>query len=295
MKYGIIFSYWDKDWEAMDFKSIVERASQAGADCVEMMVDRTMEWSDARIKDFVQYAKDKNVEILFNGGVTNETCTYSEDPEVRRAGVERVRKLLKQTAKFGVRFMDGGFSEGWPSKPGRVITNGEKRAMTDRAIGSIKEMAETAEDLGILMSMEIVNRFEGFLANTAEEAHYIVSSVDSPNFKVTMDTFHMNIEEDSIEGGFRLLGKKYICHVHLGEANRKLPGKGGQIDWDKVFGVLHEIGYDGRLLLEPFVLAEGTVAQNVFLWRDLSGGASADGLTSELRESFDFVRSKYEA
>jgi D-psicose/D-tagatose/L-ribulose 3-epimerase len=142
--------------------------------------------------------------------------------------------------------------------------------------------------------MEIVNRFEAFLVNTAKEARYIADCVDHPNFKVTMDTYHMNIEEDSIDEAIDTLGIKYLGHVHLGESNRRLPGQGSQVDWDKVFGGLRRVGYNKRLLLEPFTKAFGTIGNNVFLWRDLSNGASESQLNEEMKQSLAFIKSKYE-
>ena len=201
---------------------------------------------------------------------------------------------LKQAARFGAKFFDGGYSESWPVNPPPVINADIKKLYMDRVADSAKEMVKVAVDLGITMSMEIVNRFEAFLVNTAKEARYIAERVDSPNFKVTMDTYHMNIEEDSIDEAVDTLGKKHIGHVHLGESNRKLPGQGTQVDWDKVFGGLKRIGYSERLLLEPFTIPFGTVGKSVFLWRDLSNGASEEQLIKEMKESIAFVKSKWE-
>jgi D-psicose/D-tagatose/L-ribulose 3-epimerase len=292
-RYGTIFSYWAKDWD-IDYFDVLRKAAQAGITCIEFHTVYTLDWPESKIKDFVKLAKDLDIEILFNGGVGHDMVTYSEDSAVRQKGIEHIQKFLRHAAKFGVKFFDGGYSEGWPSRPGKLLTAAEKKAMTERVIESIKQMTPVAEDLGITMCMEIVNRFEAFLVNTGKEARYIAESVDSPNFKITMDTFHMNIEEDSIEGCVNTLGKKYIGHVHLGEANRRLPGRGSQVDWDKVFGALKAIGYSERFLLEPFTIPEGTIAQNVFLWRDLSNAASQEQLTKEMKEAVAFVKSKWE-
>jgi D-psicose/D-tagatose/L-ribulose 3-epimerase len=292
-RYGTIFSYWSKDWN-IDYFDVLKNASKADINCIEFHTIYTLDWPESKIKDFVKLAADLDIEILFNGGVGHDMVTYSEDPAVRQKGIDHIIKFLRHAARFGVKFFDGGYSEGWPSSPGKILTAAEKKAMTDRVIESIKKMVPVAEELGITMCMEIVNRFEAFLVNTGKEARYIAENVDSPNFKITMDTFHMNIEEDSIDGCIETLGQKYIGHVHLGEANRRLPGQGSQVDWDKVFNGLRKIGYSGRLLLEPFTIAEGTIAQNVFLWRDLSNGADQDQLTKEIKDAVAFVKSKWE-
>lgn len=292
-RYGSIFSYWSKDWDT-DFMQVLRNAAKSDINCIEFHTNRTMDWSQSKIDDFVALAKDLDIEILMNGGVDHDEITYSDDPAVRQLGIDKITSYLKQASRLGARFFDGGYAEGWPSAPKVPLTAELKQVYTERVIDSIKEMVKVADSLGITMSMEIVNRFEAFLVNTAKEARYIAERVDHPNFKVTMDTYHMNIEEDSIDEAIETLGKKYLGHVHLGESNRKLPGQGSQIDWDKVFNGLKRVGYSERLLLEPFTKAFGTIGNNVFLWRDLSNNADEEQLIKEMKESIAFVKSKYE-
>ena len=293
-RYGTIFSYWSKDWDT-DFMQVLRNAAKSDINCIEFHVNRTLDWTEDKIKDFVSLANDLDIEILMNGGVGHDEVTYSDDPAVRQKGIALVTSYLKQAARFGAKFFDGGYSEGWPSQPKLQLTADIKKTYTDRVIAAVKEMVKVAEDLGMIMSMEIVNRFEAFLVNTAKEARFIAENVDHPNFKITMDTYHMNIEEDSIDEAIDTLGKKYLGHVHLGESNRKLPGQGTQVDWDKVFNGLKRVGYSERLLLEPFTMAFGTIGNNVFLWRDLSNGANEEKLIQDMKESIKFVKSKFEA
>lgn len=292
-RYGTIFSYWSKEWKT-DWMQVLRNAAKSDINCIEFHVNQTMDWSETKIKDFVALAQDLDIEILMNGGVGENEITYSDDPKIRQNGIDLITSYLKQAARFGAKFFDGGYSESWPVHPPQIINADIKKLYMDRVADSAKEMVKVAVDLGITMSMEIVNRFEAFLVNTAKEARYIAERVDSPNFKVTMDTYHMNIEEDSIDEAVDTLGKKYIGHVHLGESNRKLPGQGTQVDWSKVFGGLKRIGYSERLLLEPFTIPFGTVGKSVFLWRDLSNGASEEQLIKEMKESIAFVKSKWE-
>ncbi|MEI8200828.1 MAG: sugar phosphate isomerase/epimerase family protein [Eubacteriales bacterium] len=292
-KYGTIFSYWSKDWDT-DYMQVLRNAAKSDINCIEFHTNRTMDWSQNKIDDFVALAKDLDIEILMNGGVEHEEITYSDDPAVRHLGINKITSYLTQASRLGAKFFDGGYAEGWPSAPKVPLTAELKQVYTERVIGSIGEMVKVADSLGITMSMEIVNRFEAFLVNTAKEARYIAERVDHPNFKVTMDTYHMNIEEDSIEEAIQTLGKKYLGHVHLGESNRKLPGQGSQVDWDKVFNGLKSVGYSERLLLEPFTKAFGTIGNSVFLWRDLSNNAGEEQLIKEMKESVAFVKTKYE-
>ena len=58
-----------------------------------------------------------------------------------------------------------------------------------------------------------------------------VNDVDEPNVKIHLDTYHMNIEERSLEAAVVLCGDR-LGHVHVGESDR---GRGmGNVDFDSV-------------------------------------------------------------
>ena len=60
-----------------------------------------------------------------------------------------------------------------------------------------------------------------------------------------LDTFHMNIEEPSIEESIRLAGEK-MFHFHYADSNRLYPGC-GHIDFRSVLDTVRETGYQGYL------------------------------------------------
>ena len=48
--------------------------------------------------------------------------------------------------------------------------------------------------------------------------------------------------------------KDCLAHVHISENDRSTPGQ-GNVRWDETFDALHEIGYDGLMVIEAFGLA----------------------------------------
>jgi D-psicose/D-tagatose/L-ribulose 3-epimerase len=139
--------------------------------------------------------------------------------------------------------------------------------------------------------MEVVNRFEHFLLNDAKEAVQYVKDVGRPNVKVMLDCFHMSIEEDSMGDAIRT-ADKYLGHFHIGETNRKVPGK-GRMPWDEMAQALRDINYQGYVVMEPFVKMGGGVGSDIKVWRDLSDGADEAQLDADIAESARFVRSKF--
>ena len=116
-----------------------------------------------------------------------------------------------------------------------------------------------------------------------------VRQVDRPNVKVMLDTFHMNIEEDSLLEAVRTAGS-LLGHFHVGEANRRCPGPGGRFSWAEIGSVLREVDYSGFVVLEPFVVMGGQVGRDVSLWRDLSGGAGPEQLDQAAADSVAYLR-----
>lgn len=117
------------------------------------------------------------------------------------------------------------------------------------------------------------------MINTAAEALAYVKDIDSPNIGVLLDTYHMNIEEPSIGDAIRLAGDK-LTSFHTGENNRTAPGR-GHLDWAEIFGALKEIGYQGRIISEPFPTMGGEVGRDIKVWRDLIADSSEAALDAE--------------
>ena len=143
----------------------------------------------------------------------------------------------------------------------------------------MQRLADLAADHGITLCMEALNRFEGYMINTADECLAYVRAVNRPNVKVMLDTFHMNIEEDSLTDAIRKSGP-LLGHFRF--------------DWAAIGRALRSIGYAGGVVMEPFVRMGGQVSRDVSLWRDLSGGASNEQLDQDAATSLTWLRSVME-
>jgi D-psicose/D-tagatose/L-ribulose 3-epimerase len=60
--------------------------------------------------------------------------------------------------------------------------------------------------------------------------------------------------------------------------------------WKEIGDALHEIGYDGSIVMEPFVRPGGQVGKDISIWRDLSHGATDDDLSADAAKSVTFLR-----
>lgn len=284
MKYGIYYAYWEQEWEA-DYIYYIEKAARLGFDILEIAASPLPGYSDKQLAELRACAEANGIILTVGHGPSAEQNLSSSDPDVRKNAMAFFTDLLKRLYKLNVHTIGGALYSYWPVDYTRPI---DKKGDWERSVESVSKIAGVAEACGVNYCLEVLNRFENYLLNTAREGVEFVKQVGHPNVKVMLDTFHMNIEEDSIGGAIRTAGP-YLGHLHTGECNRRVPGK-GRIPWKEIGEALHDIGYNGGVVMEPFVRMGGTVGSNIKVWRDISCGADESKLDLDAREALAFSR-----
>lgn len=185
----------------------------------------------------------------------------SADPAVRRRGIDNNKRNLDCCAAAGCTVMAGPFHSGLGVFSGKGPTEDEWK----RGVESMREVAEHAEKVGVTLGIEYLNRFECYFLNTAADGARFCRDVNHPRCKMMYDTFHAHIEEKSIPAAIRAL-KGHLAHVHISENDRSTPGQ-GNVRWPENFDTLHEIGYDGAMVIEAFGLALEKIVPATKIWR----------------------------
>ena len=116
---------------------------------------------------------------------------------------------------------------------------------TEVLIPEIKELASHAEQIGVILLVEPLNRYETYYFNRLEQGVEVCKIVESPAVTVLPDFFHMVIEESDISASIEAAAG-HIGFVHISENNRGQPGR-GHFDFKRAFGALKAAGYDGPL------------------------------------------------
>jgi D-psicose/D-tagatose/L-ribulose 3-epimerase len=280
---GMHYGYWTQYWgsEPLQF---VQRAKKCGFDILEVNAPKVTLMSDAE-RDVLRGAvADAGLGLTYSIGMTVDMDLASEDAGTRQKGIAFLQKVARAMKYMGGTILAGINYSSWPRK---LLPGEDKQILTDRAIKGVREAIKAAEDNDVIFCVEVVNRFEQFIMNTAAEGIAFAERVGSPNCKILLDTFHMNIEEDSLRGSIVETGN-WLGHFHLGETNRRPPGR-GRIPWPEIFGALREINYQGAVVMEPFLLPGGEVGRDISVYRDLLGSADLD---EEAARSAQFVRSE---
>ena len=116
---------------------------------------------------------------------------------------------------------------------------------TELLIPEIKELASRAEQIGVILPVEPLNRYETYYFNRLEHGVEVCKVVDSPAVKVLLDFFHIAIEESDVSASITAAAG-HIGYVHISENNRGQPGH-GHFDFKEAFSALKAVGYDGPL------------------------------------------------
>lgn len=290
MKYGIFFAYWEKEWYS-DYKKYIDKVAELGFDVLEIQCTalRTTYTTNELLDDLKAYADEKKIMLTAGYGPTKEQNFSSSDPRVVESAMNYFKDLMPKLNRLGIKLLGGGLYSYWPVDFSLPI---DKLGDWKRASKNLKEIAKTAEEYQITLGLEVLNRYEGYLLNTCEEALGFVEEVNHPNVKVMLDTFHMNIEEDNIAQAIRLAGDK-LCHLHLGEQNRKVPGK-GSLPWNEIGCALRDIQYKGAAVMEPFVMQGGTIGEEIKVWRDLVPDVTEEKLDRDAKGALEFVKQVFE-
>lgn len=126
-----------------------------------------------------------------------------------------------------------------------------KRKLISSLVRPLRELAEYASDYGIDLVIEPLNRYSTPICTSSEDAKYIVNQLNHENMGIMLDTFHMNIEEDSIYETI-VVTSSLLRHIHVSDNNRKMPGI-AHIDFDEVVRALKKIKYSKFITFEPTI------------------------------------------
>lgn len=287
MKYGIYFAYWEKEWDA-DYEYYIRKAAGLGFDILEIGCGPLEFYTDAKLKQIRDTAQSSGIRLTAGYGPPAHRDLSSSDPDIVKNAKQFYCDLFPRLEKLGIDSIGGGLNSYWPVDYNEKV---DKRRAWENSVKNVREVGAMAQAYGIDFLIECLNRFEGYLTNTAQEGVRFCREVDEKNVKLLLDTFHMNIEEDSFYQAITAAGS-YMGRLHTGEANRRVPGK-GRIPWSEICDALKAISYDGDVVMEPFVMPGGTVGRDIKLWRELLEHGDEKQLDSDAKEALEFLRNQF--
>lgn len=283
------YGFWSHNWDEIAYIPLMEKIARLGFDVCEVASAEFCQYSDGTLRELKRCADGHGLTLTYSIGLEREYDLASDDPAIRENGIRHVTGILKSMPKVGAVILNGVSYAGWQAMPDHGITMEEKRRKENLALESLRRLMPIAEDNGVTYCCEVVNRFEQYLLNTAREGAAFVRQLESPSAKVLLDTFHMNIEEDDLVQAIEETGG-LLGHFHVGERNRKPPGSTNSLPWREMAGALKRIGYQGAVVMEPFVLMGGTIPYDIKVWRNIIDDTREENLDRMAADACRFLR-----
>lgn len=259
MKYGINLLLWGANIDESHY-ALLEKIKGWGFDGVEIP---TFNADEARYKKLGKKLKEIGLGCTTCVIVGEQTNPIANSKEVRKAAVDFLKQMIDHNHTVGSTMMMGPYS----SPVGKLLGRGRTDEEWKRGVEVFQQVAPYAQQAGVPMALEYLNRFEHYFINDTVAAAKFIDEVNHPSFQLHYDTFHSNIEEKGISESVRAGGKR-IIHVHISENDRSTPGE-GHVRWDESFSTLAEIGYDGWLMIEAFGCALPEIAGATCIWRNM--------------------------
>lgn len=269
MKLGIHAMAWTPHWSD-DSLPLIDRVADLGLDFIEIPL---MGIDDVHPGPIRVRLDGAGIDVVTSTVLSESTDITSPDPAVRAAGLAYLRRCVEVTAELGAPQFSGVIY-GMHGKRPRERPGQQEWEWSAECLA---RLAEYAAEAGITLGLEPVNRYESPLINTCEQALRLAEMIGAANIKIHLDTYHMNIEEKSWGDPVALAGER-LCHFHLCENDRGIPGS-GLVDWEELFGALGKLHYEGYAGLESFVDVSGDMVAGTCVWRDLA--PSGDVLVNE--------------
>ncbi|RUW68426.1 MULTISPECIES: sugar phosphate isomerase/epimerase [unclassified Mesorhizobium] len=258
---GIHSFVWSASSAQADLERTLANTKEAGFDLIEFSY---LDPANVDIGRLARRIADLDLGVAISIGLPADGDISSADRAVAARGVDILNRTIALTRDLGGRKVGGILSTSHG-----LQTEAPTRDQWTRSAATLAKVAETAKAAGVTLNLEIVNRFESNLLNTAAQGLAFIKDTGSDNIFLHLDTFHMNVEEADAALAIRNAAGR-IGYVHIGESHRGFLGT-GSIDFAGIFDALTAIGYDDDLSFESFSseIVDENLSKKTAIWRNL--------------------------
>jgi len=226
-----------------------------------------------------------DLQISSSMGHSLDSDISSEDPEVVKAGEAKLNKILEILHELESHYFAGVLYSALNKYKEPATQKGRRNSME-----VLRRVADRAQGYGIQLGLEIVNRYETNIMNTARQGLSYLDELDHANVGIHLDTYHMNIEESDMVQPVLDCGDRLV-YVHIGESHRGYLGS-GNVDFDNFHKALNRIGYSGPITFESFssAVVSPELSSMLGIWRNLW-----DDSADLAKHAYSFIQGKLRA
>jgi len=226
-----------------------------------------------------------NLKISSSMGHSLDSDISSEDPDAVTAGEAKLNKILEILHELESNYFVGVMYSALNKYKEPATKKGRQNSME-----VLRRVADRAQGFGIQLGLEVVNRYETNIMNTARQGLTYLADLDHANVGIHLDTYHMNIEESDMVQPVLDCGDKLV-YVHIGESHRGYLGS-GNVDFDNFHKALNRIGYSGPITFESFssAVVSPELSSMLGIWRNLW-----DDSADLAKHAYHFIQGKLRA
>jgi D-psicose/D-tagatose/L-ribulose 3-epimerase len=276
MQLGVSTWVWTSPATTAVLETLLPHIAALGFDVIELPIEEVGQFDVARVGDLAR-EHGLGVSICAVIGPGRDLLL----PDEADHGIRYLRSCIEVAQQLGSPTVAGPFYSAvgrcWRSTPT------EREHDVDEIARVLRGLGDYAADHGVMLGVETLNRFETRFLNTAAQAIELIDRIAHPAVGVSLDTFHLGIEEKDVGDALRAAGRRLV-HVQVAENDRGTPGT-GSLPWNDIAKALHEIEYSGRVVIETFSDRVEAIARAAAIWRPLA--PDSDSLA---REGLAFLR-----
>jgi D-psicose/D-tagatose/L-ribulose 3-epimerase len=274
MKFGVNAWVWLSPLTTEEMERLAPQVKKMGFDWFEVPIETV---GDLDYRRGGQIVRDLGLGVSACAAMGPDRDLVHDDEAIRDNGMTYIRQCIDACEQLGATNLVGPIY----SAVGRTwqATPDQRARDTDLLVKQLSTLAAYANDHGVVLCIEPLNRFETSFINLATQAVEVIDRVNSPACQILLDTFHMCVEEKHFGDAIRAAGSR-VKHFHACENDRGAPGS-GHIPWSDVAQGLKDIKYDGAVVIESFTSKVKSIARAAAIWRNLAptqDALAADGL-----------------
>ncbi|KQV70513.1 sugar phosphate isomerase/epimerase family protein [Rhizobium sp. Root1220] len=260
-KIGVHSFVWSAGSSRDELEKALTRTHELGFKLIEFSY---LDPKQVDVKWLASRVQELGLDVAISMGLPPEGDISSDDAAVVSNGNEILDRAVALVRDLGGTKLAGILSSSH-GKQERPLT----RKAWDTSVATLARVADRAKASGVTLNLEIVNRFESNMLNTAAQGIAYIGDTGASNVFLHLDTFHMNIEEADVGLAIRHAADR-IGYVHIGESHRGYLGT-GNIDFAAIFDALTAIGWDDYVTFESFstTIVDRDLSLKTAIWRNL--------------------------
>ena len=241
-KLGVHAFVWEKGWSRDEAARAIARTAEIGYDLIEVS---TLEPRSVDVDFTRRQLEQAGLGATYSLGLDAESDISSNDREKEKRGRAKLEDAVAMARDIGATHVAGILFSAFQKYAVPTTAEGVKRS-----VEVLQRVAETAAKSDVILGLEVVNRYETNVLNTAAQGVEMCRRIGAPNVKVHLDVYHMNIEESDIGQAIIETGP-YLGYFHTGDSHRGYLGS-GSIDLAGAFRALVKANYQGPITFESF-------------------------------------------